>query len=139
MRRRSFITKALAGLAAVPVVGKVVHAKAQMYQEAVASNNPVAYFRLDEPPAPQPIYAALYEHTDRGLYEVTAPDYQRATLKDGKFTFPHSDGKYWWYVTHIAFANGPTDPPFCLLPLHESGNYLRSINAALYTQKLSKT
>jgi hypothetical protein len=51
MNRRSFITKALVGIAAVPLIGKLVKAEPQAasYEQRVLADAPVLYWRLDCP------------------------------------------------------------------------------------------
>jgi hypothetical protein len=50
LNRRSFITSALAGLAAVPLLGKLAQAQPQTYAQTLLSDGPTAYFPLDYPP-----------------------------------------------------------------------------------------
>jgi hypothetical protein len=94
MNRRSFITKALVGIAAIPLIGKLAQAMTpRTYAEAVKSDGPVCYFPFNDPPALLPAYRKVtitftheaffnqFPNAKRLLWEAPPFEYS-ATLQD---------------------------------------------------------
>jgi hypothetical protein len=115
MNRRSFIAKAVAGIAAIPLLNRLVQAEPK-------ASNPDAHFLPRGTVlggGPPRYYAALIEHTESGLNEVSAKGYHRVPIQNigDSLYFPIAE-EDWGYVTHIAFAESPTGPISRLFDLH---------------------
>jgi hypothetical protein len=123
MDRRGFIGKALAGIAAIPFLGKLVNSQ-QPWISNVKVERSAKYrghFAEPEVPFPQPkYYAALIEHSEDGLKEVSAKGYQRMPIQEigEPLHFPMAE-EDWGYVTHFAVAKSPTGPISRLFDIHK--------------------
>jgi hypothetical protein len=112
MNRRSFIAKAIAGVAAVPLLSRFVEARPQANLPINENGDVVVEWR--EPTR----YVGLIEHGEDGLREVKAKGYQRIPFTEGQpLNFPIAE-EDWGYVTHVAFAESPTGPISRLFDLH---------------------
>jgi hypothetical protein len=104
MNRRSFIYKALAGLAAIPILGKLVNS--QPVESYVSIEEADAYFAERLAAQKPKYYAALIEHAEDGLKEVSAKGYHRVPIQEigEPLNFPTAE-EDWGYVTHFAIAD----------------------------------
>lgn len=116
MNRRSFIGKALAGIAAIPLLGKLVNSQPN---GDLVIGWPDRSGNGRHAVASPKYYAALIEHTEDGLKEVSAKGYQRMPIQEigEPLHFPIAE-EDWGYVTHIAFAESPNGPITRLFDLH---------------------
>jgi hypothetical protein len=119
MNRRSFITKTLAGIAAVPLLGRLVNAsESQTYDVAFGPIDEVTEVCVDGKRVYPSHYIGLIEHSEEGLREVKAKGYRRMPFREGApVNFPIAE-EDWGYVTHVALAEHPTGPISQLFDVH---------------------
>jgi hypothetical protein len=109
MNRRSFITKALVGIAAIPVLGKLLRSDARGVDFPKGDRDwPTRYHGFDvcdaahvELPEAYPLYLALYGPNG----EINGEGYRRAARsEDGSFVFVPR-GNDWGPVTHFGIPD----------------------------------
>lgn len=119
MNRRSFIAKALAGIAAMPLLKRIVPAaEPQTYDIALGPVDEITGVWVDEQRVFPQQYVGLIEHSEHGLREVCAKGYRRIPLRsDGLLHFPIAE-EDWGHVTHVALADSDFGPLVQWFDLH---------------------